>query len=611
MSKTVKFQLDKSESNALWLIYGGAAVVTGYFNSQMRDPFNSPKFILILLLNAWLFGHLITHLKGFSDYKIKRYFIILVSIFILLFAISALASDDKYTAFIGTFQRRNGFLNYLALAIFALSAALYAKFNNIKRLFNIVFVFSTALITYGYAQANGKDFVNWTNPYNSIISTVGNPNFAAAVMAIFATIAFCAIFVSELNKYIRFGFAIEFIAFIHLIFLSNSRQGLLAFGLGVTVFLTYLAYDKNKNLGILATVATLMIVGVSVLGMLQKGPLADLLYKPSVSVRGYYWRAALEMIQDYPVFGVGIDRYGSFFKEYREVGYPLSYGFEITSSNAHNVPLQIASTGGLLLGLVYVTLSLFILIVSIKGLTKVSGSPKVVFLAIFASWLAFQAQTIISIDNIGITIWGWMLGGILVALSSSVIDERKESDQKVKQIKNQIYNFRQISFSVVFLIPAFVYSTLAYSSERDMWKQPQLIVSGGQNAEFYKLAQQVMDNPFSDPQFKFETSINLYQTGFKEEAIENFSDLEKSDPRNLDFLELSAQLFESIGEFSKANEFRLKIVKFDQFDATNYLRLGLNYKSLGEIDNQKAMLEKILSFAPNTSEANTAKAELG
>jgi O-antigen ligase len=611
MSQTVKFKINKFEANALWLIYGGAALVTGYFNSQMRDPFNSPKFILILLLNAWLLGHLVAYLKELRDYKLKRFFLILISIFVLLFFVSALASEDKYTAFIGTFQRRNGFLNYLALAIFSLSAALYARFSNIKRLFNIVFVFATALIAYGYAQANGKDFVNWNNPYNSIISTVGNPNFAAAVMAIFATIAFCAVFVAELNIVIRVIFAIESIAFIHLIFLSNSRQGLLAFGLGVTVFLTYLAYEKNKNFGILASIGTIFIVVVSTLGMLQKGPLADLLYKPSVSVRGYYWRAAIKMIQDHPIFGVGIDKYASYFKEYREVGYPLNYGFTITSSNAHNVPLQIASTGGLMLGLVYIAINIFILTVSVKGLRKVSGSPKVVFLAIFASWLAFQAQSIISIDNIGITIWGWMLGGILVALSSSVIDDQKEPNKETKRAKNQIYNFKQLSFSVVFLIPALIYSTFAYSAERDMWKQPQLITSGGQNPEFYKLAKQTFENPFTDPQFKLETSINLYQQGYKEEAIKNLSDLEKADPRNLDILELNAQLFESTGEVSKANEFRLKIAQYDPFNAINFLKMGRNYKTLGDLVNQKIMLEKIISFAPNTNEANTARTELG
>jgi hypothetical protein len=38
----------------------------------------------------------------------------------------------------------------------------------------------------------------------------------------------------------------------------------------------------------------------ALVGMLQIGPLEKFLYKPSVSVRGYYWRAGLEMFKDYP-----------------------------------------------------------------------------------------------------------------------------------------------------------------------------------------------------------------------------------------------------------------------------------------------------------------------
>ena len=57
-----------------------------------------------------------------------------------------------------------------------------------------------------------------------------------------------------------------------------------------------------------------LVLVCSVLGMLQKGPLQNLLYKDSVSVRGFYWRAAIEMLKSEPLFGVGSDRYGSFFR---------------------------------------------------------------------------------------------------------------------------------------------------------------------------------------------------------------------------------------------------------------------------------------------------------
>jgi O-antigen ligase len=566
--------------------------------------------MILLLLGFWLTGHLISSFKLFELNKnLKRYLQVLL-LFVLLYFVAAIASPDKYTAFIGIYQRRNGFLMYLCLALLSLSAALFVKFSHLRRLINILLVTSLALVTYGFLQSNGKDFVNWNNPYNSVISTLGNPNFAAAVMAIFATLLFCFAFVTELGKARQSLFLITSLSFLYLIYQSNSRQGLLAFGFGLAFFFVYLSFIRTRILGFISLGLALIVSSLAIFGMLQSGPLANLLYKPSVSVRGYYWRAAIEMMRDYPIFGVGIDKYGSFFREYREIGYPLNYGFNITSTNAHNVPLQIASTGGIFLGIVYLAVNVFILTVAIKRLRTLIGSERVVYLAILSGWLAFQAQSIISIDNIGIAVWGWLLGGLLVGLGSNTTENSHSKISGKVKAKN-IYDFKQITFSVLFTIPVLVYISFAYSSERDMWKQPQLIqASQGSTAEFYKLAEQTISNPFSDPVFKLETAFNLYQTNYIEEARIELDKLVSADPQNIEFLSISADFYESVKNYEKAIQLRLSIAQNDPYGAINYLKLGRLYKETQNYENQIKMLNKILSFAPLTEEAKVARAEL-
>ena len=61
-----------------------------------------------------------------------------------------------------------------------------------------------------------------------------------------------------------------------------------------------------------------------------------------------------------PLTGIGIDRYGAYFKEFRETQYSLNYGFDLTSSNAHNVPIQLFATGGIFVGGFYILILLFI-----------------------------------------------------------------------------------------------------------------------------------------------------------------------------------------------------------------------------------------------------------
>jgi O-antigen ligase len=607
MKQDLKFSTQRSESTRLWLIFGGPAFITLYFNSQMRDPFNSPKFMVLLLLGFWLAGHLLSNTYMFSHNKSLKKLSQALLIFIVIFLSATIASIDKYNAFIGVYQRRNGFLTYLCLAILSLSAAFFVRFNHLKRLFNIILLISLTLVLYGFLQSNGRDFVNWNNPYNALISTVGNPNFAAAVMAILATISFCLVFLKEIGRIKQLLFLLISISFIYLIYQSNSRQGLLAFGVGAAFFLVNFSFLKHRVLGYLVLSAASVISIFSILGMLQRGPLADILYKPSVSVRGYYWRAAIEMVKDHPIFGVGVDKYGSFFREFREVGYPLNYGFSISSTNAHNVPLQLASTGGIFLGVAYLGLNLFILVTAISRLKTLVGGAKIAYLALFSGWLAFQAQSIISIDNIGIAVWGWLLGGLLVGLGSTSL----ENPIVTSKNRKEVYNFKQIVFSVVLIAPAVVYTSYAYSAERNMWKQPQLIQnSQGSNAEFYKLAQQTISNPFTDPIFKLETAFNLYQRNFVEKAKAELDKLVASDPRNIDAVSLSADFYESIKNYEKAIQLRLKLSKYDPYGAINYLKLGRLYKMTGDLVNQQRMLDKIESFAPLTEEAKIARVEL-
>jgi hypothetical protein len=50
------------------------------------------------------------------------------------------------------------------------------------------------LSIYGLMQINGNDFVAWNNPYNSMIATLGNPNFASSLLALIALISFFSFF---------------------------------------------------------------------------------------------------------------------------------------------------------------------------------------------------------------------------------------------------------------------------------------------------------------------------------------------------------------------------------------------------------------------------------
>ena len=81
MAKTSN--LPNSQSNkAVWWIGSFLFLVTIYFNSTVQDPFNAPKFWVLLIGAAWLFGYLISYLRENNVQGIIKKSIVLVIIFI-------------------------------------------------------------------------------------------------------------------------------------------------------------------------------------------------------------------------------------------------------------------------------------------------------------------------------------------------------------------------------------------------------------------------------------------------------------------------------------------------------------------------------------------------
>jgi tetratricopeptide (TPR) repeat protein len=102
----------------------------------------------------------------------------------------------------------------------------------------------------------------------------------------------------------------------------------------------------------------------------------------------------------------------------------------------------------------------------------------------------------------------------------------------------------------------------------------------------------------------------LVASGFVDEGMRALTEVAESDPRNLDALIFLAEFNQQMNRLNEANQFRLRIAKYDPWNAAKYLQLGRNYKALGDLTNMNAMREKINSFAPKTQEANQANSEL-
>ena len=592
-----------------WIL-GGLVSVTLFFQTTLADPFNSPKLWILMLLGAWLLGPVVGSKELILLSEPLKQLSIILFVFLTFLFIATLLTDFKYVAFFGETQRRNGFFQYLALSIVLMATAMFTRALNVKKLFLITFFLGFVSFLYSLLQTTGNDFVSWDNPYNAVIGTLGNPNFAAAAMAVMGVIIFSSIFNSDFNLSSRIFAVTLVIMLVFVIYRSNARQGLLSIALGFGVFFVILVWDKNKKYGIVSLLLGFTAIVFSILGMLQFGPLQQYLYKASVSVRGYYWRAGLEMLSSHPFFGIGIDRYGSYFKQYREVDYPLNVGFQLTSSNAHNTFIQFFATGGIFLGITYLALNLFVLYRAIIGIKNLKGNQRLYLVGIFSAWISFHAQSLVSIDNIGISIWGWVLAGSIIGLSLSADILERENEFYLKKKRNDI-NIVQALISGVSSILILSLVVLLYRGESNSYQGGVNLnlQDEGSRTYFKDLQLRVINTPLNDPSYKLFAASRLIDAGF-EEGLTEAEKLYKVDPRNLDTLALLSIANERLGNLSKAIEFRKAIAELDPWNAENYLALGRYYKSQGNSTESELMLDKILSFAANRPIAEQAAKEL-
>ena len=605
----------KSNFTSIKFMLIGFSIVTLVFNLNAYDPFNTSKLIFLILTSSWLLGHVINYYRN-NRMRLSRFdFAVLLSALLFFLALTfALCTSSKFiVALIGDIQRRNGYLTYLSFLVLLLFASFFVNTNNVKNILKMATFLGLILGVYGVIQVTGNDFIAWNNPYNSMIATLGNPNFASSLLAIISLIMFLSLFIRNYPKNYKYISIIMLPLNLVAIVLSKSLQGIIVFGLGLAVFVLFQSIFVFKKFRLIVVVAFSSLVIVSVLGMLQKGPLVEYVYKTSVSIRGYYWRAAIKMFQDQPLTGVGLDNYGAFFKEFREVSYSLRFGYEITSTNAHNVFLQLFATGGILLGVSYLVLLSLVAYAGIRLILQSSGDDQKIAILLFVAWIGVQAQSLISIDNIGIAIWGWLLGGALIGLyRSGQKSDSKQVNEGLHLKKKSEINVFQTSFSILFLIPSLVVAFYLYAMERDTYLARGYVVRDNPEfqAKLNAYANKVFSNPLADPQYKVTVSGYLIDAGMVEAGMVKVKELYASDDRNLQLLNYFAEVEEQSKNYTKAIQFRSKIQKIDPWNFDNLLLLGKSYKAEGDFNNMQKIKQIISEYAKDTDLAKIANSEL-
>jgi O-antigen ligase len=591
----------------------GLVSISLLFYTATTDPFNSVKLVLLMALASVALGILVCEyaLKK-PAFKGTEFYLIAISIlFLVTLFVSALISDNRFNAFIGATQRRNGFLCYLALMIiFLLGSRLY-NFLNIDKLLSSFLIIGFISSSYGLLQLTGQDFVNWVNPYNNIIGTLGNPNFASSAMAITFIICFLTIFLTRTSLYKKIiNFLVLIMSFVAIIN-SGSRQGVIVIAVGLMFFGFALAYLRFKKLRGLIGVTSTALLLMAMFGLFQIGPLAPYLYKGSIGVRMFYWEAAIQMFKSNPLFGIGVESYGDFFPLFKDAQYPVNYGYELFSNNAHNTFLHFLATCGVFVALLYIIITISVFLIGLKALGRTTGDQQRILLSLISAWVGFQSQSLISIDNIGLSIMNWSLAGAIVALSLNSPSNVQFNTASYGKKSITIHK-HEIIYSLVFLLPSTVFSYQFLSAELKTYSIVQSVNANqitDLNSQKTKIIS-VLNNSFADPNYKLDLVVALFRLGFENDGMSKLNEILIQNPRNLAALQTMIEVKTLQNKPEDILVYRLKIAELDPLNAPNYLFITDILVGMGQFDKAKVYINKVIDLYPNSKEAQLAKLKL-
>jgi O-antigen ligase len=390
------------------------------FTSILITPFytfesvNLPKFSVLVILGCIGFIFIMSNHKNIL-FQLPFLSKLIVLGFLITYFIVFISSDSPiHQQLYGRDNRRNGLITYLCLIIvFILFHTL--QFEKYKRkILHRIALSGILVIIYSLLQLLNLDPFKWDASTLFFFSTLGNPNFLSAFIAICAIPILILISVS-LNKYSNFIVIVIVLLvstlFLNLINRTFSYQGFIALFVSIGLCLLIYLFFKRKLFYFYTSAFTFSFFALLALaGTLNKGPLATILYKASVTSRGDFFRSAVNAGNNNLIQGLGFDSFGDNYLYYRDSVAANRSNAEFTDS-AHNYFLDIYATQGLFGLIFYLFLTLLTLFCFIK-IFKTDGYD-IFTLGIFSSWVAIQIQSLVSPTNFLFLIFNFSISGFI------------------------------------------------------------------------------------------------------------------------------------------------------------------------------------------------------
>lgn len=465
-----------TQESVVRIILWAATLTTIFILPKISfDPINAPKLFVLSIGGTTL----LAMLCFYSSLRVAfGYFSITwLILFVLVSSIVIVKSKTNWSQELwGDWGRNTGALYYFFLLLLCLATWRFHSSDFEKKFVVIFSKLSYFILFYSIIQLLDLDPIPWSQ--RAPFATLGNINFSSAFLGFASILFFWRACFGEVEVLAKFFFLGLIAVNIYVIWTSGSIQGLVMFILGVSIQIVLWLWKNKPRVISVSTFLIICITGVFIAySALGNGPISSKISQETLIYRIDYWKAGLKMFMSEPIFGIGIDSYGDHYREFRTIEAVLRTGPQRTSNTAHNIFIDILSSGGLVYFLPIACLFFLGIIMSFKSLRlKRFGDVTILFISLTTAFVVF---CMISINQIGVGVWGFVFLGLLLgrlgadARQQLNIFEKPDKDflAKTSNSSGRVSNTKQIGVITTGLFLGVIVSILPLSRDIQFWSQ--------------------------------------------------------------------------------------------------------------------------------------------
>jgi O-antigen ligase len=400
------------QSRLIWLALALTPVLV---LRSAAEPFQLPKATFVLLLAVAMGVLLIARFLEEGRVHVTRtVFLPAFALYIISAVVVTATSSAPRISVWGEYRYFVGSALLIGIAVLVFALLLDPGAAQYRTVAYAAAAGAIPVVLYAVLQTLGADPFEWTGDVSGVFSTMAGPNFLAGYLVVVFPIVLALAFMPANPAWLRVATGILALMTALMVLPTASFQGPVGIAAGAVLPLGLLLRRRLGAMRACVAGLGLLIAAGATIVLLRGRLMAEI--ADGLRERTMMWKAALNIFREEPIVGSGLSTYGIVFTPNRPPEH-AQFGF-VNPEQAHNVALNHLAEGGLVLFIPWMITVAVVAYLLVSGLRRHEGERQLLLAGFGGAWLAYQAQALVSIDMPMTVLLHWLAAAVIAGLAA-------------------------------------------------------------------------------------------------------------------------------------------------------------------------------------------------